>query len=272
MKRLREIEPQSELQRTAKQLVGSVEPLPPSPERMARVRRRLDEPSGAGLLVAFRRLPAVVIAGAIALFGASAFAAVRVFVEVRQAQAVEAARQEAREQAARMKRAPRKQPATAIDEAAPEAPAPQAPDVLVPAPAAAPEQPAAEAPAATAHERSTARGVQRPRVKAPARTPERTPEEEQAEAVVHDSELVHRAVKALRRDGNPALAARLLDEDRIRNPRGPLAEEALSLRIEAALALRDDRARSFAEQYIGRYPAGRYLSIARRALSEGAAK
>jgi hypothetical protein len=53
----------------------------------------------------------------------------------------------------------------------------------------------------------------------------------------------------------------------VRNPSGPLAEEALSLRIEAALALHDTRARALAEQYVARYPSGRYLALARRALS-----
>jgi hypothetical protein len=56
----------------------------------------------------------------------------------------------------------------------------------------------------------------------------------------------------------------------VRNPSGPLAEEALSLRIEAALALDDPRARSLARQYVVRYPSGRYLAVAHRALSEGA--
>jgi hypothetical protein len=90
-----------------------------------------------------------------------------------------------------------------------------------------------------------------------------------AEAAAHDSALVYRAVQALRREKNPKLAAKLLDQDRMRNPHGPLAEEALSLRIEAALELGDPRAKTFAAQYLARYPRGRYLAIARRANGDG---
>lgn len=241
MKRLRDMEPGSELQRQARRLVESVEPVVTSPERMARIRRKLDEPSRGGTFAAVRRLPAIAVAGLIALFGASAFAAVRVFVEAREVKAVEAAQH--------------------IDGVHKPAAAPKPREVVAVEPS---QPPAIEA----APQSPSPRAMPRPRSKA---APVRTPEEERAE-IVHDSELVHRAVKALRRDRNPALAARLLEEDRVRNPSGPLAEEALSLRIEAALALHDARAATLAQQYIARYPSGRYLAIARRALSEGAAK
>ena len=81
-----------------------------------------------------------------------------------------------------------------------------------------------------------------------------------------ESTLVHRAVQALRRDGDPALAARLLAESRAHSANGPLAEEALSLQIEAAAALGNGRSRGFAREYLARYPTGRYASIARAAL------
>jgi hypothetical protein len=248
MKRLRDMEATSDLQRKAQQMISSVEPVPASAERMARIRRRLDEPRGGRSFVAsLRKLPALALAGLVVLFGASAFAAVRVFVEQREAQATEAAQQLARQRsAARVKSA---QSAVEAREVA-------QPEQV--------EPPVVEQQPAVPELRDVPRVVPRQRNKAPARTPE----EEHAEAV-HDSELVHRAVKALRREGNPALAARLLEEDRVRNPNGPLAEEALSLRIEAAIALHDARARMLAEQYVARYPSGRYLAIARRALSEG---
>jgi hypothetical protein len=261
MKRLRDMEPTSALQRKAQQMISAVDPVPASAERMARIRRRLDEPRGRwGFVSTLRKLPALALAGLVVLFGASAFAAVRVFVEQRAEvdppQAVEAAQQLERERA--VSRAKRAQSAVqAAEVAQPEQVAPQV--VAEQAPVQEPRENAREA-----LEHDAPRVVPRQRNKAPARTPE----QEQAEAV-HDSELVHRAVKALRREGNPALAARLLEEDRIRNPNGPLAEEALSLRIEAAIALRDPRARTLAEQYVARYPSGRYLAIARRALSEG---
>lgn len=253
MKRLRDMEATTELQQKAQQLVKSIDPMPPSPARMARVRRRLDEPRGAGMFAALRKLPAFALAGLIALFGASAFAAVRVFVEVQAANATHAAQRAAREHATRVK---------PVESAAPAAQPEATPQLAVEH--AAPQEPPELNQGEAEPVRQAPRVAQRHRNKAPAA---RTPEEEQAEAV-HDSELVHRAVKALRREGDPALAARLLEEDRVRNPHGPLAEEALSLRIEAALALGDARAHKLAEQYLARYPSGRYLGIARRALGE----
>ncbi len=83
-----------------------------------------------------------------------------------------------------------------------------------------------------------------------------------------DAALVHAAVKALRRDGDPEQAARLLERYAERDPNGPLAEEALALRIEAAVARHDPRARALAQDYLGRYPTGRYREAAKRALAE----
>jgi hypothetical protein len=243
MKRLREIEASTPLERKAQELVSAIEPLPEAAERMARVRQRLDEPRG--LLAALRRLPALAALALIGLFGASAFAAVRVLVEV-QASRVESARP-AQPAPNTAKSPSRSEPAEAKPELLDEEPAAAADletaidERVEPAPHARKERP---------------------------RTRAKSVAEAAAEDAAHDSELVHRAVKALRRDGNPALAARLLEQDRVRNPNGPLAEEALSLRIEAALQLGDPRARAIAEQYLARYPRGRYLAIARRALSD----
>jgi hypothetical protein len=239
MKRLRELDTPTPLQRKAQQLITSVDPVSGSPERMARIRRRLDEPRG--VMVSLRRLPALAIAALIGLFGASAFAAVRVFVEV----------QETRDAAV--------QPHTPAKKRAPKLEAPVVAQPVVAQPAVA--QPLVEH---RAVERELVLPThRRPKAHAPAPVVVSAPEHE-----AHDSELVHRAVKALRVDGNPALAARLLEQDRIRNPSGPLAEEALSLRIEAALQLQDARARALGKQYVARYPSGRYLRIARQALSE----
>ena len=86
--------------------------------------------------------------------------------------------------------------------------------------------------------------------------------------VASDSELVHRAVKALRRDGDPGARRAAARRASRASPRGPLAEEALSLQIEAALALRSPRAAALAREYLARYPGGRYASVAARALQE----
>ena len=86
-----------------------------------------------------------------------------------------------------------------------------------------------------------------------------------------DSELVHRAAKALRHDGDPALRSALsLEAHRAQSAAGRLAEEALSLEIEAAIELRSARAATLAREYLSRYPDGRYAAVARRALSDAA--
>jgi len=236
MKRLRDMDAGSPLERKAQQLLASVEPVSDTPERMARIRRKLDEPRGL-----LGRMPALALAALIGLFGASAFAAVRVFVEVRS----EGGAAEQGPRVATTRSAPQGAP-SAREEAR---------DALAPINSVAGRNEAVDV--APEPARKPARARAKGREPRPSST---------AEEAAHDSELVHRAVKALRRDGNPRLAARLLDEDRVRNPSGPLAEEALSLRIEAAIELGEPRARSLAQQYVARYPDGRYLAIARRAL------
>ena len=85
------------------------------------------------------------------------------------------------------------------------------------------------------------------------------------EAPLSDSVLVHRAVKALRSGGDAEQASELLERYRSRNPDGVLAEEALALSIEAAVAKGDPRARQLARQYLLTYPKGRFAAAARQA-------
>jgi hypothetical protein len=80
-----------------------------------------------------------------------------------------------------------------------------------------------------------------------------------------DVARVHEAAKALRGDGDPQRALRLLESSE--KIGGPLAEEALALRIEAANASGDARAKSLALSYLSRYPGGRYRELARRTLA-----
>lgn len=94
----------------------------------------------------------------------------------------------------------------------------------------------------------------------------RTAETTAAPPTGSHAELVHSAMRALRRDGDPERAARLLDSYRGQDANGPLAEEALALRIEAALARGSDSARSCAQDYLERYPRGRYRAVALRAV------
>lgn len=81
-----------------------------------------------------------------------------------------------------------------------------------------------------------------------------------------EAALVHSAVRALRRDEDPARAAELLDRYAARDPNGPLSEEALALRVEAALARKDPEACGYARQYLARHPGGQYREMAERAI------
>lgn len=80
-----------------------------------------------------------------------------------------------------------------------------------------------------------------------------------------DVARVHEAAKALRHDGDPERALQLLERAGTRS--GPLAEEALALRIEAALAKGDGRQAKLAAQYLAQYPNGRYRELAKKALA-----
>ncbi len=78
--------------------------------------------------------------------------------------------------------------------------------------------------------------------------------------------LVQRAVEALRHSNNPGQAAALLKEYRLKAPSGALAEEALALSIEVAVAQGSAQARVYAAQYLKSYPRGRFRSLAESAL------
>jgi predicted Zn-dependent protease len=77
--------------------------------------------------------------------------------------------------------------------------------------------------------------------------------------------LVFDAMRALRREGDPNRAAKLLDEYLRRYPEGSLSEEALALSIETSTARGDSRAKTFADRYLARYPAGRFRAAAEHA-------
>ena len=83
-----------------------------------------------------------------------------------------------------------------------------------------------------------------------------------------DPTQVAEAVRALRKQGDPARAQALLDQYLRTNPRGALAEDALALSIEAAAARKDPRATEYAKRYLSRYPKGRFRSVAERVLTK----
>lgn len=320
MKRLRDVEQPSPLLRKAQALIESVEPLPESEQRMLRVRRELERAGRAR----GARLPAFGLAAGVVLFGASAFAAVRIYVAViaeRASSEQSAAAASGKHGAGHAPRA--KQTQDASDERSDARPVAetlparrsQVPQRGVHAPAAA-QAPIAVQERAVTHTRAAAqpapveieqdaedsaarsraltpnpRLARHIQVHAQGRAPTQSATARAAsharmgalldaaaqatpavvtEAAAASSELVHRAVKALRHDHDPALAARLLEEHRARGASGPLAEEALSLQIEAATQLGDARAQQYAREYLKRYPEGRYLGVARRALQDAA--
>lgn len=288
MKRLRDTEASSPLLQKAHALLDAAPPLPDSRERMLRIRRALEQPRPRGGLM---RVPAFAVASAVVLFGASAFAAVRIFDVFEAPAAAPPAASPGDAKAHRAKRAHKRVTAAPL----PQAPASPAIEAAEPAAAIEPaaqlrtvsgaarvrSQPARGGSehahrAAVGHAQGAARHAAQAEHAQP--QPEIAAEPEQSASVAQpqeseraagsDSELVHRAVRALRRDGDPALAARLLQEHRARSPHGPLAEEALSLQIEAAVALRSPRAAALAREYLARYPGGRYASVAEHALQE----
>jgi hypothetical protein len=85
-----------------------------------------------------------------------------------------------------------------------------------------------------------------------------------------DPALVVAAIQALRQDGEPARAARLLAVYLRTHPRGALAEEAVALSIEAADARHSPAATAFAQRYLKEYPHGRFRPAAERALARSA--
>jgi hypothetical protein len=80
-----------------------------------------------------------------------------------------------------------------------------------------------------------------------------------------DVARVHEAAKALRRDGDAERALQLLEHGA--PVTGPLAEEALALRIEASAARGNGRQVKLAAAYLAQYPRGRYRELAKKALS-----
>lgn len=82
-----------------------------------------------------------------------------------------------------------------------------------------------------------------------------------------DSSAVSQSIRALRVEGDPAgarlLATRYLEE----HPNGALAEEALAIAIEAAIAHHDPDAAALGARYLRLYPSGPFRS---RAVKAGA--
>jgi hypothetical protein len=80
-----------------------------------------------------------------------------------------------------------------------------------------------------------------------------------------ETQAVLAGMRALRVDHDPVRARGLLARYLERRPSGALAEEALALTIEAALAHQDDDAPALGALYLRRYPGGPFKAVALRA-------
>lgn len=83
---------------------------------------------------------------------------------------------------------------------------------------------------------------------------------------VTEAGMLFDATRALRHEGNPQKARRILSEYHRHFPGGAMSEEALALSIEIAQKSGDPRAKQLAERYLQRYPSGHFRSRAERAL------
>jgi hypothetical protein len=119
-----------------------------------------------------------------------------------------------------------------------------------PAPSVAPPPPAPPAP------RELAAAPRTRRVAPALSSLQSTPEAET------ESQLVLEAMRALRLEKNPVRASGLLAKYLERNPNGALAEEALALSIEAAVAHHDGDAAALGARYVRRYPSGPFRALA----------
>lgn len=120
-----------------------------------------------------------------------------------------------------------------------------------------------------------ARHVDAPRAGAPRSTPGGQPRSASKEtartgaarAIADESALMVGAVRALRRDGDPARAQALAEESLQKYPHGVQVEEAMALAMEAASANRDEAAaRQAARRYVANFPSGRFTDRAQRIL------
>ena len=121
------------------------------------------------------------------------------------------------------------------------------------APPAAPVTPASEPPASTTSP-------------PPARRAASVRARPAAAATAEDTAAIMEAMRALRVERDPARARQLLARYLARSPNGALAEEALALSLEAAVARSDGDAATLAARYLKLYPTGPFGALARQTL------
>jgi hypothetical protein len=87
-----------------------------------------------------------------------------------------------------------------------------------------------------------------------------------AQPASEDAAAVATAMRALRVDQDPVRARGLLSRYLADHPNGALAEEALAMTIEAAIAHHDTDVATLAGRYLRLYPRGSFQALARNAL------
>jgi hypothetical protein len=104
-------------------------------------------------------------------------------------------------------------------------------------------------------------------VRAPSKSAVPTGSQPDVTPVEDESTLILRAVRALRRDGDPARAEELAQQALSRFPQGAQVEEATALAMEAASAKGDVvDARRAAQAYLDRFRSGRFVDRAQRIM------
>jgi hypothetical protein len=261
--------------RSAAQLMRRVSPLPPDSQRQRRVRLMLGAPRRRMTLWRILPRPALAlgillasVAGASAMAGGGWHYARQHISWLALPRATTTATVTPRPaQAARHAATPKRAAPLAEEGAAPivAAETPVAP-VIVETPVAIETTPVVEAPPIVQHhDRRTAarRKVALAEKPAPSVSPARAVE---AAPTGPGAELVVEAMEA-RRAGKMARAERLLAEYRHRYPNGVLQEEALALSLEAAALRGDtDSAAELAQEYLRRFPAGRFGARVRQVV------
>lgn len=154
-----------------------------------------------------------------------------------------------------------------VDSVLVDQPPPQIPVARTTAPQPKPRAPARTAPPES-DELSAAPPARAPQKSQQSSTPARAVTKKQPSRSSEDPRPVVEALRALRREQDPARAQSLLNDYMRTNPQGALSEEALALSIEAARARKDPAAKSFARRYLARYPTGRQRRLAERVLAE----
>jgi hypothetical protein len=125
-----------------------------------------------------------------------------------------------------------------------------------------PAQPAAPAVAAADPVASVRPPAPRREAPAPIRARRAAPA-----AAPDDAATIMEAMRALRVERNPARARQLLGRYLEQSPNGALAEEALALSLEAAVARGDGDAAALAARYLKLYPSGPFQALARQTIA-----